>query len=168
MELGNKIVIVGVSASGKSTFARQLSAKKYLPAIFMDEIMWNPGWQYIGDSETVRKLEKVSVSDSWIIEGYVTKEARAFIFDRADKIIYLDYAPWVSAFRYIKRWWKHRKEPRPELQGSPEKFDFNFLKLVWTKGEAVPLNKYLAEVIDQTKIIKLVSPKETKRFLKQL
>lgn len=68
----------------------------------------------------------------------------------------------------MKRWWKHRKDPRPELKGSPEKFDFKFLKLVWTKGEAVSLNRYLIKVNPQSKIITLHSPKEAKKFLEQV
>lgn len=167
MGIGKKIVVVGVSASGKSTFARKLATKTNLPVIFMDSIMWNSGWKYIGDEETVKKLDEVSAGDAWIIEGYISKEARAFVFDRADKIFYLDYSPIVSTWRYLKRWWKHRKNPRPELEGSPEKFDFKFLKLVWTKGEAVSLNKFLERVNDQSKIIKLQSPRETKNFLKK-
>lgn len=95
-------------------------------------------------------------------------KARTLLFNRADTVIYLDYAPVISTWRYLKRWWKHRKNPRPELQGSPEKFDFKFMKLVWTKGEAISLNKFLAEVGNQDKIIKLCSPRATRDFLERL
>lgn len=168
IDIGNKIVVVGVSASGKSTFTRKLAVKKNLPAVYVDAIMWKPGWVYIGDDETVEKLKEASQTDKWIIEGYISKYARTFVFDRADTIIYLDYSPWVSSWRYIKRWWKHKKDARPELQGSPEKFSFKFLKLVWTKGEAISLNRYLKDVNPQNKIITLHSPKEARDFLKNI
>jgi len=164
----NKVVIVGVSASGKSTFARKLGKKTNLPVVFMDEIMWNPGWEYIGDDATIATLRQESQKSTWIIEGYITKGARTFIFERADTIIYLDYSPWVASLRYVKRWWKHRIHPRPELPDSPEKFSFKFLKLVWTKGESFSLNKFLKAVPDQSKLITLRSPKETKEFLKKI
>jgi len=167
-KLGNKIVVVGVSASGKSTFSRKLAQKLDVPLILMDSIMWRPEWSYIGDKETVRKLDEISSQNEWIIEGYVTTEARTFLFDRADSIIYLDYSPFISTWRYIKRWWKHRKNPRPELEGSPERFSFKFLKLVWTKGEAVSLNKYLRDVSPQSKISVLHSLKEENKFLDSL
>lgn len=165
--LGKKIVIVGVSASGKSTFARKLSEKTKLPLFLMDSIMWNPGWEYRGDTETVRKLEEISAGDVWIIEGYISKEARTFIFDRADTIIYLDYPPIVATIRYLKRWFQHRKEPRPELEGSPDKFDWKFMKLIWTKGEAISLNRFLSEIKDPSKIIKLTSTKQAKALLQE-
>jgi adenylate kinase family enzyme len=160
-----KVVVVGVSASGKSTFSRELSKKTDLPTIFMDEIMWNPGWEYIGDEATVSALDKESSKTEWIIEGYVTTNARTFLFERADTIIYLNYAPWIATCRYIKRWWNHRVQSRPELVGSPEKFSFKFLKLVWTKGEAISLKRFLQDVSDQSKIITLSSPKEAEEFL---
>jgi adenylate kinase family enzyme len=164
--LGNKILIVGVSASGKSIFARKIFDKTGLPVFFMDAMMWKAGWNYVGDEETAKKLEEASREKKWIIEGYITKEARNFVFERADTIIYLDYSPVVCVWRYIKRWWKHRKYPRPELEGSPDKFSFKFLKLVWTKGEAISLNKFLSQVKDQNKIIKLKSPMDAENFLR--
>jgi|SRR3989344_2515570 len=164
--LGEKIVIVGVSASGKTSFARELAHKTHFPVHFMDAFMWSPGWNYIGDEETVKKLEEISSEPEWIIEGYISKNARTFVFDRADTIIYLDYSRIIASWRYIRRWWKHRENPRPELEGSPEKFSVRFLKLVWTKGEAVPLDKFLANVSSQQKIIKLTSPKKAVDFLK--
>ncbi len=162
---GKKIVIVGVSASGKSTFARKLSEKIKLPLFLMDSIMWNPGWEYIGDEETVKKLEEISSKNEWIIEGYISTKARAFVFERADTIIYLDYPALTATIRYLKRWLKHRKNPRPELEGSPEKFDWKFMKLVWTKGEATSLNRFLSELKEQEKIIKLTSPRQAKSIL---
>lgn len=165
--LGKKIVIVGVSASGKSTFARKIAEKIKLPVIHVNTIIWKPGWQPIGNEETAKKLKKIGSKEEWIIEGYITKEVRAFIFDRADTIIYLDYPPIVATLRYLKRWLKHRKNPRPELTGSPEKFDWEFMKLVWNKQEAVSLNKFLGQIKEPNKLMKLTSVRKTEAFLKQ-
>lgn len=166
---GNKkILIVGVSASGKSTFARKLAEKTGLPLFLMDSIMWRPGWQYIGDAETIEKLKGISAQGEWIIEGFIDKKAQPFLLEAADTIIYLDYPRIVASFRYLKRWLKHRKDPRPELEGSPEKFDWNFLKLVWRKKEAYYLNKNLAKMQNQDKVIRLTSLSQTKSFLSKL
>lgn len=166
-DLGDQIVIVGVSASGKSTFARKLAGKTNLPLILVDSIMWNPGWEYMGDETTIARLKEISKNDKWIIEGYINKNVRTFLFEKADTIIYLDYSPIVASIRYIKRWWRHRKNPRPELEGSPERFSFKFLRLVWSKGEAISLEKFLSEVKNQTKIIRLTSPKEALSFIEE-
>ncbi len=167
-ELGNKIVVLGVSASGKSTFARALAIKTQLPLIHMDAIMWKPNWEYAGDEETVRRIKEVSEQDSWIIEGYIDKTVRVDLFNKADAILYLDYPGWLSAWRYIKRCFKHRTNPRPELPGSPEKFNFNFLKIVFTKGEVYKLEKLFKEYDWDKKIIRFKSPKEAKLLLESL
>jgi adenylate kinase family enzyme len=166
--LGKRIVVVGVSAAGKSTFARTLAAKLHLPLIHIDTIMWQPGWEYVGDEKTVQKLDEASSQPEWVIEGHIAKGARQFLFDRADTILYLDYSPIVAARRYIQRWLRHRKDPRPELEGSPEKFSFKFLKLVWTKGETTSLDKILEKPQFQDKIHRLTSPVRTKIFLRSI
>jgi hypothetical protein len=90
------------------------------------------------------------------------------LFDKADTLLYLDYPAWLPAFRYIKRWSKHRKDPRPELPGCPAKFSFEFLKRVYLKKEVYRLEKLFKEVDFSLKIVRLKSPKETKVFLSNL
>jgi len=169
MNLGNKIAVVGVSAAGKSTLARLLALKLNLPLTHMDAIMWKPGWDYIGDEETIRKLTDASSQGKWIIEGFIDKNAYDTVLNNADSIIYLDYPRYIAAWRYILRWLKHRKNPRPELEGSPEKFSLSFLRLVWSKKEVYHLNKFLQEKIeDKTKILTLLSPKEAETFIQTI
>ena len=167
-KLETKIVVLGVSASGKSTFARSLAAKTALPLTHMDEIMWNPNWQYIGDEETVRLIEEASEKERWIIEGYIDKHAQRDLFNKADILLYLDYPGWVSSLRYIKRWWRHRNDPRPELPGCPETFSFEFLKRVYTKKEVYRLEKLFKEGTFDSKIIRFKSPKEAAVFLETI
>jgi adenylate kinase family enzyme len=162
-----RIAVVGISASGKSTFARKLAERTRLPLTHMDTIWWKPGWISISEEEATAQLRTIVQTDAWIVEGYIPKLARNSVFERADLILYLDYAPVISALRYIKRWWKHRKNARPELKGSPESFSFKFLKLVWTKGEAISLDKFLEAVERKDKIVRLTSPKKAREFLEE-
>ncbi|HAT74241.1 MAG: hypothetical protein US30_C0012G0038 [Candidatus Moranbacteria bacterium GW2011_GWF2_36_839] len=163
-----KIVVVGVSASGKSILSRKIFKETGLPLFHMDKIMWNRGWNYIGGKETINALKDISNKNQWIIDGYITKNARSFVFEKADLIIYLDYHPLLLSWRYIKRCIKHFKNPRPELPGSPDKFSWKFLKLVWTKGEAISLDENLNKVISKDKIIILKNPREANKFINSL
>ncbi|MCA9360353.1 hypothetical protein KC730_00505 [Candidatus Kaiserbacteria bacterium] len=163
-----KIVILGVSASGKTTFSEKLATKTNLPLTRIDSVMWNPGWEYIGDDETVRYVNSIAEQDKWIIEGYIEKEARENLFNKADLILYLDYSGWLSAFRYIKRCLKHHKNPRPELPGSPDKFKFKTLKLIFTKGETWRLEQLIKENDWNNKIIRFKTPKEANDHLARL
>jgi adenylate kinase family enzyme len=163
-----KIIVVGVSASGKSTFSRKLADVLNLPLTFMDSIMWKPGWVYVGDEKVVEELREISKKPEWIIEGYIVKGARSFLFNEADMIIYLDYPRIIPAWRYVKRFLMHRKNARPELGGSPEKFSFKFLRTVWMKWETITLNDFLSKIDNKEKIIKLHSPKEADGFINKL
>ena len=168
MKLGKKILVVGVSASGKSVFSRALGQRTGITVTYADALMWKPGWDYIGDEATVTLLDEVSKRSEWIIEGYIEKEALLFILERADTIIYLDYSRIVTTWRYIKRSWMHRKDSRPELEGSPDKFSVKFLVRVWQKREVYYLNESLAAMPNQNRLIKLRSPKETNEFIQEI
>jgi adenylate kinase family enzyme len=165
MNLSKKILIIGVSASGKSTLARKLATKTNLPTFFMDQIMWNPGWKYIGDENTIKEIDKISSGSQWVIEGWIPKEAIEFMFDRADTIIYLDYHKALAPIRYIKRYLKHRKNPRPELPGSPDKFSVKFIKRILLKKEAYYINKKLEQKKYFDKTIFIKSPKQLEKLL---
>lgn len=167
-KLGTKIVVLGVSASGKSTFARSLAKKTFIPIMHMDMHMWQPGWNYVGNEATVAIIKEAAKRDRWIIEGYIEKEAREELFNSADTILYLDYSGWVASWRYIRRWLTHRKEPRPELPGSPDKFSFKFLKLVFTKGEVYRLEQLFKSGKWDNKITRFKTPKEAEQLLQSL
>ena len=166
--LGKKIVIVGVSASGKSTLARALSEKTGIPVTFMDSIMWKPGWVYVGDDETNKALEEITSGDTWLLESYITKGSFANVFERVETIIYLDYPRYVAFLRYIKRWWQHRENPREEIPGCPEKLNLEFAFRIWKKVEVSGLNEFLRDSSYESKILRFQSVKETKDFLKNL
>jgi adenylate kinase family enzyme len=168
MNLGKKILVVGVSASGKSIFSRELSRQTGIPVTHVDALMWKPDWNYIGDEETVKLLDEVSQRPAWIIEGFIEKEARLFLTERTDTIIYLDYSRLTTAWRYIKRSWKHRKDPRPELEGSPDKFSFMFLMRIWQKKEMYHLKKTFASMSNQDKLVTLTTPKEARTLIRNL
>ena len=158
-------MVVGVSASGKTTFTKKLAAKLHMQPILMDEIVWNPGWNYIGDEAAVEKIKQVIAGEQWLFEGYIATAVRTEVFERADIVLYLDYPGWLSAWRYMKRCAKHWKNPRLELPGSPDKFSFKFLKLVYTKGEVWRLEELFKENEWNDKIIRFKRPKDAADYL---
>lgn len=161
-------MISGVSASGKSTFARKLAEKIRLPLVFIDSILWKPRWSYIGDSAAMQEIKTISQQDTWIIEGYVNPEIKQILFERADTIIFLEYSRLIILFRYIQRYFKHRINPRPELNGNAEKFRWKMIKRIWQKQESNFLKHYLDQPQFKNKVIHLHTPKETRDFLNGL
>lgn len=166
MKLGNKILVVGVSASGKSVFSRELGGLTGIPVTYIDALMWKPGWNYIGREENARLVNEASKGSQWIIEGFILKECLPTVLGNADSIIYLDYSRVVTAWRYIKRYFQHRKNPRPELDGSPDKFSLSFLIKILKKKEVYYLNKFLKEDSNRAKLIRLTSPAMARELLR--
>ena len=63
---GNKIIVLGCSGSGKSTFSRKLAARTGLPLIHLDNIWWRPDQTHITREEFDQKLNEILHDDFWI------------------------------------------------------------------------------------------------------
>lgn len=105
--LGRRVVVAGPAGSGKSTFARALSATTGLPVIHLDEHFWQPGWVETLQHEWREVQRRLLVGDAWIVEGnYVaTLDLRV---ERADTVVYLDTPWWVCAARAFARGLRRR------------------------------------------------------------
>ncbi len=64
-----KVLIIGCSGAGKSTFARKLAAKTGLPLYYLDMIWHLPDRTTLSREEFDILLEKILKTDSWIIDG---------------------------------------------------------------------------------------------------
>ena len=137
-----KISIIGISGSGKSTYARQLSKDMNLPLYHMDSFYWRSGWQEVSEETWLKQEAEIIAKDKWIIEGYICAKSIERLH-QADQIIYLDKSGIACCWNGIKRWWQHRKTPRPELQGSPEKLDFKMLKTMLFRAEREEIEEVL-------------------------
>jgi adenylate kinase family enzyme len=85
-----RVVVVGTSGSGKSTFAAKLARLLHVPHVELDELHWNPQWVETPTSEFLAKVDVATQSSAWVADGNYTK-ARAVIWPRADTLIWLDY-----------------------------------------------------------------------------
>lgn len=101
-----KIMIIGYSGAGKTTFAKYLESKLNIPRLSLDEVHFNEGRQNTekNDIEVVNKF--LNDNFEWIIDGNYTY----CLFDRrleeADLIYFLDFKVWVCLFQAIKRYFK--------------------------------------------------------------
>lgn len=160
----NKIAVVGISASGKSFFARKLADKTSLPIFHMDKLFWKGNWEAVPEPEYLKEHNLLIQKDKWIIEGYIDKN----MADRlkfADLVIYLDYSGIRCAWQLIKRWLNHRNKSRPELpKEAKEKFTFKFFWLVLTRGERKDIEEAI-KISGARNVKRFNSPKQTNNFL---
>jgi len=111
-----RIVIIGDSGRGKTTFAKKLSEKLNIPLYHLDDFFWKKKYSEKNTHEEIlEKVTHVYVGESWIIEG-TTRKFLMLGFDRADTIFNLSFksifAQWYSI---IKRYFKRDEETFSEL-----------------------------------------------------
>jgi adenylate kinase family enzyme len=100
-----RLVVYGISGSGKSTFGAALAAARQLPFIELDLINWRPGW--VGRNETdldgfIQDVEAAIEQEAWVATGSYG-DVRASMWKRATDVVYLDLPRPVIMRQVIKR-----------------------------------------------------------------
>jgi adenylate kinase family enzyme len=65
---GRRIMVWGVSGSGKTALARRLAEALGVPAIQLDALFWNPGWVETPDDDFRKKVSAAidQARDGWV------------------------------------------------------------------------------------------------------
>ncbi|SMC29664.1 Adenylate kinase [Andreprevotia lacus DSM 23236] len=104
-----RIVVVGTSGAGKTTFARQLAARLGQPYIELDELYWAPGWQPKPAAEFERLVNDAAALPGWVVDGNYGA-VRDQLWPRATTIIWLNYplhtVLWRAFTRTLRRYLK--------------------------------------------------------------
>jgi adenylate kinase family enzyme len=105
-----RIVVIGVTSSGKSTLAETIAKRFDLNFIDLDALHWEPGWQE-APLETFRaRVEKAIQCEKWTVAGNY-HVVRDLVWPNAQAVIWLDYpffiVLWQLTRRTFLRWWKH-------------------------------------------------------------
>ena len=64
-----KVIIIGCSGAGKSTFARRLSDKTHLPLYYLDMLWHKPDKTNVDRNTFDDKLKEIISGSEWIIDG---------------------------------------------------------------------------------------------------
>lgn len=97
-----RIVVVGTSAVGKSTFARALAAQARLPYVELDELHWAPGWREKSTPEFARLVDAATKGQSWVVDGNYGV-IRDLLWPRANLIVWLNYGFARTLWRGLRR-----------------------------------------------------------------
>ncbi|UQZ35607.1 hypothetical protein C2I18_20025 [Paenibacillus sp. PK3_47] len=106
----NKIFIIGIVASGKTTLARTLSQQLHVPWYELDSIVHRKTRtrRYKRTAaEQVEVIMKIDQTGSWIFEG-TDRDSYQCLYDMADTIIFLDTPLWKRRIRIATRFIRQR------------------------------------------------------------
>lgn len=97
-----RVLIYGVTGSGKTTLARKLSEVTSLPWYSVDDLTWEPGWVEVGNDEQRRRISEICARPEWILDTAYGRW-RDIPLLRAEVIVALDYRRAVSLQRLLRR-----------------------------------------------------------------
>ena len=118
--MAKKIIVLGCSGSGKSTFSRKLQEATGLPVIHLDNIWWKYDRSHITRDEFDKKLEEIMREDEWIIDGDYSRTYEVRL-QACETVIFLDYSEEVCMNGIIERVGKERADiPWVEKDLDPE------------------------------------------------
>ena len=126
-----RVLVVGSSGAGKTTFAVRLAAALCLPVIHLDSEYWRPGWQHTPPAEFAAHVDSLAAREAWVMDGnYGGTLDRRLAW--ADAAVFLDVPRLTCLRRVIVRSWRYRGRPGPGLPpGCPERLEWQFLLWVW-------------------------------------
>lgn len=158
-----KILIVGISGTGKTALARQLSDKLKLPVVHLDSIFWKDNWVEAEEDVVSSRIRQEINKDYWIIEGYIEPLSRERV-QAADKVIYLDYSGVAAIKGGLKRSIQHRKIARPEMPvGNTDGVSYKFLKSLAKREERPEIEAAIKGF--EAKTVRLKNRREVNKWL---
>lgn len=138
-----KIIVIGCSGSGKSTFSLALHKKINIPLFHLDMLFWNNDKTTVEKSVFQKRLSNILNKDEWIIDGNYasTMELR---LSKCDTVVFLDYPTQICLNGVKERMGKKRPD-MPWLETEEDAEFIEFIKNFETNNRPQIielLNKY--------------------------
>ena len=154
-----KLYIIGTVGSGKTTLAKELSAKYNIPWYELDLVVYvktDTERYKCTPEEQVAEIERIDSEGDWIMEGVVRKSQKC-LFDLADEVIFLDTPAYVRNFRIFKRFVRQQLR----IEYCEYKSDLTMLKMMykWSRGFEKDREQFLAKLQPYTEKLKIIKHK---------
>jgi adenylate kinase family enzyme len=100
--VADRVLVYGVTGSGKTTLARQIGERTGTPWHAVDELTWEPGWVEVPPEEQRRRIAAICAEERWILDSAYSKWLDVPLA-RVQLIVALDYPRWFSLARLLRR-----------------------------------------------------------------
>lgn len=168
-----RILLYGVTGSGKSALARRIEAATGIPWHAVDDLTWEPGWRQVPDEEQRRRFEAICAGERWILDTAYSRW-RDVALARAELLVALDYPRWLSLERLVRRTLARVLDGRPVCNGNRETWRTALARdsiVAWHFRTFAAKRRLIRawEVDPPTpRFVRLRSPRETERWLAAL
>lgn len=168
-----RVVVIGTSGSGKTTFAKNLAHMLSCPHYELDELHFLANWETRTWEEMRALVNQFADTPAWVSDGNYSR-VRDILWGKADTVVWLNYSFPVAFGRLVQRTFK-RMITREELFGgcvetfrsqlfSKESLFLWFFQTHWKRKKEYPLLFQDARYQHLNTII-LKNPRQAKRFL---
>jgi adenylate kinase family enzyme len=170
-----RLVVIGVTSSGKSTLAMELSKRLRLDFVELDALYWEPKWRGADDKTFSARVKTAVSTESWVVAGNYSS-VRPLIWPRAEALIWLDYPLptvfWRLTRRTLRRWWtrellwgtsREKLWDHFKLWSDDSLFHWLF-KTYWRRKREIPQLLALPEHKHLT-VFRFTNPKEADNWL---
>ena len=168
--VADRILVYGVTGSGKTTMAQQIAVRTGLPWHAVDELTWEPGWVTVPADEQRRRIGAICAGERWILDSAYGAWLEVPMA-RVQLIVALDYPRWLSLGRLIWRTMRRALDSTPVCNGNTETFRQAFSRdsiIVWHfQSFARKRDRMRAWAADQSgpEVVRLTSPAAARRWL---
>ena len=114
-----RILILGASGAGKTTFARKLSEGLDLPHVELDSLYWGPNWTPVNRKVFLDRVATVVEGERWIAEGDYDLGVD-LLRSRSEQIVWIDRSLPVTLVQVFWRTFTRALTREPTWGGNSE------------------------------------------------
>ncbi|MBN2047321.1 MAG: hypothetical protein JW750_05725 [Anaerolineaceae bacterium] len=171
-----RVVVVGTTGSGKTTFSKRLAERIGAPHIELDRVHFLPGWESKPWDVIRAEVAAATEGERWVVDGNYSR-IRDLLWGRADTVIWLNYPLHIAFARVFKRTMERVISGYEAFDGCKETFKSQFLskdsllvwffQTFWKHKKHYPVEFAKPEFAHLMKIA-FEHPREAKAFLRAL
>lgn len=117
--LPDRVLLYGVTGSGKSTAALAIGARSGHPVTLVDELTWEPGWVPVDVSVQRELIGTIVAEERWLLDSSYG-DWLDLVLPRTQLVVGLDYPRWLSFARLVRRTVSGAITKEPRCNGNVE------------------------------------------------
>jgi adenylate kinase family enzyme len=168
--VAERILVYGVTGSGKTRLAERISDATGIPWHAVDDLTWEPGWIEVPDDEQRKRIAAICAEERWVLDTAYGRWLEIPLA-RVELIVALDYPRWLSLSRLVRRSVIRAIDGKPICNGNRESFRNIFSRrsiIGWHfKSFSRKRERIRAWAADPSgpDVVRLASPREAERWL---
>ncbi len=168
-----RMSVVGVTGSGKTTLARHVAARLDLPCIELDALHWKAGWTMANLDDFRTDVAHAVAGGRWVADGNYAK-VRDLVWGRADTLVWLDYTLALVLGRLLRRTLRRVGTGQELWNGNKERFTDQFLSreslFLWAIGTHRRYRVQFPSLLQEEAyahltVVRLRTPTQARRWL---